>query len=514
MTEDAASEISAQDALEWRRLAPLTLLLAVVKLGPRTLQMIPALAAIGIAASWTYVVPALGMFLAISLGVAWAAWVRFRWRIGDDAIVIESGIFDRQHRTIPFDRIQDVSIEQGLIARALDLAKVGFETGASAENDTGDGQLDAITLADAEALRTTVRAWRSGGAVRSGALRGNLADGDIAADVAEPPDRLLFALTPQRLLLAGVFNFSLAALAVVAAAAQWFDDFLPFNLFDPRMWMGMARDAGVESWIYAHRWVSGLAAVAALLFVGVATGVVRTALANWNFMLSLGPRAFRRVRGLTTRTDVAIPLARIQAAVVATGLIRRRWGWHELRVQSLASDGKDDKDHQLLPFATLAEIDPVLGITGLTRPDDALDWQRPPLAYQCLGAVMIAVVLVAGGLIAVLLGHWQGAVPIALAALLLAGTALDARHHRWADDGAVLYIWRGWWSPRLTILPFANVQSADLADGPLLRRFGCAELVLGVPGESRMAAHSIDAVPDAAATALRRRILIARTARP
>lgn len=507
IAESATPESAMHDDLEWRRLAPLTLLLAVVRLGPRSLRMIPAFAAIGIAASWTYVVPALGMFVVISLAAAWAAWLRFRWRIGADAIVIESGIFERQHRTIPFDRIQDVSIEQGLIARALDLAKVGFETGASAENDKGGGQLDAITLIDAEALRTTVRAWRSGSAVRA------TADSDAAGDAAEQPDRELFVLTPQRLLLAGFFNFSLAALAVVAAAAQWFDDFLPFNLFDPRVWMGMARDAGVGGWIDAHRWVTGLVAISALLLVGVVTGVVRTVLTNWNFMLSMGPRAFRRVRGLTTRTDVAVPLARIQAAVVATGLIRRRWGWHELRVQSLASDSNNEKDHQLIPFATLDDIDPVLGITGLTRPAAALGWHRPPLAYQCAGVVIVAAVLTSGGLGALLMGFWQGAAAMLVAGVLLATTTLAAIHHRWADDGAVLYIWRGWWTPRLTILPFASVQSADLGDGPLLRRFGCAELMLGVPGESNLASHSIDALPDDVATALRRRILTARAGR-
>ena len=122
---DSAAMGSPDEGDDWRRLSPLTLLLAVARLGPRSMQLIPALAAIGIAGSWHYVLPALGLFLLFSLGFAWAAWVRFRWRIAGDAIVIESGVFERQHRTIPFDRIQDVSIEQGLIARVLDIAGDG-----------------------------------------------------------------------------------------------------------------------------------------------------------------------------------------------------------------------------------------------------------------------------------------------------------------------------------------------------------------------------------------------------
>jgi putative membrane protein len=489
----------------WRRLSPLTLLLAIVRLGPGTVRMIPALAAIGIAGNWSYVAPALLAFLLISLAFSWAAWARFRWRIGADAIVIESGIFDRQHRTIPFDRIQDVSIEQGLIARALDIAKVGFETGASAESEKGDGSLDAITVADADALRTTIRDWRSG--MIAAASAGE------SADVAPPQDPVLFTLPPGRLILAGLFNFSLAALAVAWAASQYVDDFLPFDFFDPRDWMDIARQTGVDSWINAHRWVAAIGALATLLFVGFATGVVRTVLTNWNFRLSLGPRAFRRVRGLTTRTDVAIPLARVQAAIVATGLIRRHWGWHELRLQSLASDGAEEKDHQIIPFAQLDDIDTALAPVRLARADAVLEWHRPPLAAQMLGGFIAATSFGTAGVAASALGQWQGPVLLGAAALIAISALLSARAHCWAERDGILYIWRGWWNPRLTILPFANVQSADLADGPVLRRLGVKRLALGVPGDSRMASHDIDGIAVHAAAGLRARILAARAVR-
>lgn len=495
---DAALTMAEEDD-GWRRLSPLTLLLAVVGLGPKLARMVPALAAIGIAGSWTYVAPAMGVFLAASLGFSWLAWARFRWRIAEDAVVIESGILDRQHRTIPFDRIQDVSIEQGVVARALGLAKVAFETGA-AEAKKDDGSLDALALEEAEDLRRAIRAWRSGAVAATAA----------AAEVPADDDAELFRMSPQRLVLAGLFNFSLAALAVVGAAAQWFDDLLPMDIFSYRWWKGVAVDSGVDSWIAAHQWVAGTGAVVALLFVGFATGVVRTVLVNWNFLLTLGPRAFRRVRGLTTRTDVAIPLARVQAAVVVTGLIRRRWGWHELRLQSLASDGGEEKDHQLVPFGQIEDIDRVLAPVRLARPQAELVPIAVPVLVQTLDTMVVAALLSLGGIGAIVFGLWQGAVPLAVAALLVGGALLSAMRHCWADDGAVLYIWRGWWSPRLTILPFANVQSADLGDGPLLRRFGCVRLHLGVPGESALASHSIDAVPVALASNLRARILAAR----
>lgn len=508
---------TGQEAEDWLRLSPLTLLLAVVRLGPKSLNMIPAVAAIGISADWRYAAIALLVFLLFSLGFAWAAWMRFRWRIASDAIIIESGIFDRQHRTIPFDRIQDVSIEQGLVARMLDLAKVGFETGASAEADKADGGLDSITIEDAAALRSTIRDWRGHAAV----VAVPEADGGHAV----PEEVVLYRLTPRRLILAGLFNFSLAAFAVVVVAAQWFDDFLPSNIVDPRVWMDAAREAGVERWIEAHRWASAFAAIAAFLFVGFATGLIRTALVNWNFQLSLGPRSFRRVRGLLTRTDVAIPLARVQAAVVATGILRRRWGWYELRLQSLASDGKDEKDHQLIPFAKLDDIDAALDPLRLARPDPGLEWHRPSLWAQSLGGVLGAGMVAMGGLALILFGsllksseaadasRWVGPLLILGAGLAWLFQVITAGYHRWSVADGQLFVWRGWYSPRLTILPFANVQSVDLANGPVLRRLGAVRVDLGVPGESGFASHSIDAVPLDQALHLRRSIIAMRTRR-
>ena len=39
--------------------------------------------------------------------------------------------------------------------------------------------------------------------------------------------------------------------------------------------------------------------------------------------LRVEPRALRRTRGLTTRTDVAVPVKRVQAAILITGWFRR-----------------------------------------------------------------------------------------------------------------------------------------------------------------------------------------------
>ncbi|MBA3835331.1 MAG: PH domain-containing protein, partial [Sphingomonas sp.] len=84
---------------------------------------------------------ALLVVLAISTFIYWR---RFAFRVGENEIRIDSGILNRTHRSIPFDRVQDVDIGQGPVARLLGLASVKFETGGSAGKE--EGILQAIPL--------------------------------------------------------------------------------------------------------------------------------------------------------------------------------------------------------------------------------------------------------------------------------------------------------------------------------------------------------------------------------
>lgn len=502
------TEASVNPALLWRRLHPATLLLAILRLGPRSINMLPALAAIGIAGRWAYVLPALALFLLLSLGGAWLAWWRFRYRIGDDEVVIESGIFSRQHRTIPFDRIQDASIEQGLVARVLDVAKLALETGAGGGGKSDEAKLDAISLAEAQALRGAIRAHRHPAPSLASA------DAPASTTTAGAPISAypLFTMSPPQLVRAGMFNFSLAALAAVFAGTQFFDSFLPFNYFNPGDWVDILAYFGLDEWILLHRSFAAVAALASLLLIGFVSGIATMFLANWNFRLTREPRALRRTRGLATRTDVALPLARIQAAIIRAGWLQRYFGWHELRVQSLARDGEKERDHQLIPFGRMDDVRRVLDEMKISAPPADTVWHKPhPII--ALGGLIGALGAVAGGSIALILGSPLGWLGIAASLAIAAADLFTIRHHRWADLGGVLAIRRGFWKPRMTLLPFTSVQSVDLESSALRRRLGLASLLFGVPGGSSLGTHAIPAIPHNMALELRQRILAARTER-
>ncbi|SOB88268.1 PH domain-containing protein [Sphingomonas guangdongensis] len=357
------------------RLHPLYFL---AELGGMLRQMAGGYAAIGYLAAtgrWRMAALLLVVVSAATFVATFLHWRRFEYRVGAHEIRIDSGIVHRTHRSIPFDRIQDVDVSQGPVGRLLGIARVRFETGGSAGDKDDDGALAGITLARAEALRDLVRARRVMG-------------GEVAASSASdaPDTPALFAMDLRRVLLGGVFNFSLAVIAGLFGVAQTIGDAAGFNFFKRRFWR-QALEAGspVIDLIMAHQVVAVLAGLVSLATIGLAAGVGRTVLRDFRFRLDRTANGLRRRRGLLTVTDVTLPIRRVQAAIIGSGPVRARFGWSELKLQSLAKDEGTRGDHVVAPLARDAEVASILSEFGWRFPERLLrGCDRPPLTPGAL----------------------------------------------------------------------------------------------------------------------------------
>lgn len=450
-----------------RRLHPATIALRFVKEAPQTILALPAGLAFASRSGLDRVLILAAALAALLLVVKWVAWRRFKYGVGREVIVIESGILHRNRRSIPFDRIQDIDIERTFLARLFGLAKVRIETGAGGKDE---GLLDSVSLAEAHRLRETVRARRTGAAPAE------------AAEAAEAPEgRLLFAMDVPRVLLFGIFNFSLVYIAGLFALLQTFDGFLPFDIYDPARWVGLVGD------YLPHRWT--VAAIAAVLFVaallGSAAGVLRTLARDYGFQLSLEGDRIRREQGLFTRSEAVIARRRVQLATVASGPLRSLFGWSGLSFQTLGAGADRSGRQSAAPFATRAEIETVLAEVAPLRlpppPELAQVSRRHILrsAAARLGPALVAILA---------LSVWErpALLLLALLPLLAVTAALERRYHRYALADDLLFVTRGVWRRRLWLVPLGNVQSLGLSRGPIQRRLGLATLAIDTAGASML----------------------------
>src|SRR5262245_13383165 len=76
-----------------------------------------------------YIIAGLAVFTALG---AVLRYLTLRFGVQDRHLVVRSGIFVKQHRTIPLDRIQNVALKRTLLHRMLGLVDVDVETAGGA----------------------------------------------------------------------------------------------------------------------------------------------------------------------------------------------------------------------------------------------------------------------------------------------------------------------------------------------------------------------------------------------
>ncbi|HAJ02956.1 MAG TPA: hypothetical protein DCL55_06910, partial [Brevundimonas sp.] len=201
-----------------RRLDPRTILVQSVQGAPSLVLGIPIVLAWsrgeGIALGSLLI--GMSLLVAIALISAWLRWYTFTYQILPGQIVIARGLIKRTRRSIPAERIQDVSIKQGPLSRVIGIAEVRIETGGG---EADEGRLVSVSLPEAHRLREVIRSIRVGG---TGA-EASSEDGTAEAEA------LLFQMGMPRLLFSGVFNFSLVWIAGIFGALQYLEQVLGYG---------------------------------------------------------------------------------------------------------------------------------------------------------------------------------------------------------------------------------------------------------------------------------------------
>ena len=468
-----------------RRLHPSAFFIRFVKKAPQFVLGLPALGVASNAGMKRILLFAL-IGGAVSLGISLLVWLRFRYGVGEREIVIESGILNRQRRVIPFDRVQDIDIEQRFLARLFGAAKVRIETGGSAKNE---GDLDGVSLAEAHRLRDIIRGAAA-------------AQSEAGPAEAEPqPEPILFEMDVPRLVLAGLFNFSLFYLAVIGGAIQYLQPLVRRNLPDPETFIVAEGARAAQVGLYVT-----LALAALVLLLGVITGLLRTIARDYGFRLYRTATGFRRRRGLFTLSEAVIPLRRVQLAVVGSGWLRRRLGWHALEFQTLSADAQQSGHQAAAPFARMAEIEPILreaGIAELPEQDEFIRVSRLAILRRYLSAIIPL------SAVAAVASFFQ---PLALLALIPLAIGAGAvvvqwRRHRYVLRDGALYICEGVYRHRLWIMPYEKAQTISVTRSPLQRRFGLASVEVDTAGASALRYPQIRDLVAADADALAARLL-------
>ncbi|MGM0722118.1 MAG: PH domain-containing protein [Actinomycetota bacterium] len=332
----------------WRRLPGRMLLV-----GPATalLRLAPALVVLvlfGAGSGNSTQVWIAGAAVVVAVAVGVVRWRTTRYRITDERVELDSGLLNRQRRSVPRDRIRTVDLTAPLLHRLVGLSVVKVGSGQSGSDAGLD--LDAVTTDEAERLRRELlarpapargpaavaggtgadRARVEGNGADGNGADGNGAGGDAAggdgtvgpADPVDPAGEELDRIDWSSLRFAPLTVSSLAAIGALAGAG-W--NVLNETGLDPRSLPGADAVAGELS--AAPVWATVLVAVALLLLVMVAGSIVLFVERWWDYRLSREPDGTLRVRrGLLTKRSLSVSEQRLRGVTVSEPLLVRALG--------------------------------------------------------------------------------------------------------------------------------------------------------------------------------------------
>ncbi|ELY42369.1 PH domain-containing protein [Natronorubrum sulfidifaciens] len=467
--------------------------------------------------AWAPIAAPVGFLAGAAYGIVY--YYRFGYRITPDTFDVSSGVIARRSREIPYGRIQNVDVRQGVLQRLLGLAIVSIET---AGGGSTEASLNFVSESEANRLQEQIRrrtaevkdrrrnrnraatpsdrpdvdAVSSGDGEDSAVEAGTAGDehvsdptarndretGPTSEDrVVEPRRRRrtrLFDLEARELLLYSFTSFRPAAIA-----AAMFVFFLATDtVLD--LFVMTAQPLGGPSAIgegspTSYGVLTVVSAINAILITYLLS-VAYTFATYYDFQLGRVDEDFVYERGLLQRYSGSIPVEKVQSVTVTENPLQRLIGYAGLWVETAGYGPESSGGSQsAVPLARRRHIHRFTeNLTGVETPQFR---SPPPLARR---RYLVRYSLVAGLLVAAVfaitqftaLERWY------LAAVVFAAVP-PAAHLKYVHLGYYvgddhLVIRRGFWSRRTTVIPYYRIQTVSTRRSIFQRRLGLASLVV------------------------------------
>lgn len=398
----------------WQRLDPRMLLVHPIT---ELVKFLPVLIGLLVAggASGTGPWALLGVGFPVGLGVV--RYLTTTYRVSDVRVELRRGLLQRHNLSAPVDRVRTVDLTASPIHRILGLATIVIGTGSVASGDDERLLLDALPREEASALRArllTSLAPAQPGAVGQDGAR------DGAPEV--PPDAVVARFSPRWLWYAPFSGGVLVAAGAVVGAAA------------PLLESVEIRISEDDLAVLSPAVVVALAAGALLLAAALA--VIGYLVLNGGFVLARQGTTWHVRRGLLTRRETSIDMARLAGATIGEPAALRLARGRRVNAIVTGLRGSQEGSTVLLPPAPRrtaeATATAVLGdaapVTGALRSHGRAATTRR-FTRALLGAAPFALV----PLLAVVAGAPAGllAAPVlaVLLALALAGDRVRSLGH-------------------------------------------------------------------------------------
>lgn len=260
-----------------------------------------------------------GLFLLLLAAFGLMKWLKFTYRIEEDELRIEQGLFVKQRRYVPVERVQTINTTAGIVQQMFGLVRLEIETASGGKE--AEIELTAISKGEAAAIKEALYERKQ--------LLGT--QRKEAEEAGSAPEKT-YKMSQKELMIGAATSSGIGViLSAVFAFGSQVDELLPIDRILGRF----------EFLIH-----SSVPFLALLIFIGfLAAWLLSMAgilLKYARFSLVKSGDDLVISRGLLEKKQLTIPVKRIQAVKITENPLRQPLGY--ATVQLICAGGKEDKD--------------------------------------------------------------------------------------------------------------------------------------------------------------------------
>lgn len=393
----------------------------------------------------------------------------FQFRLHQGSIEIRSGVLSKKHLNLPFERVQNVKLEQPIYYRFADYVCLVLDTAGSAEQEA---KVVALPASLAESMKGEILKFQHK-QQNQHKIDNNLESTDessqaneIVLNTRSISDLVIHGLTSNRIWI------------ILGAAAPFYDDLastISERLGDIGIDLASYFDSQVQSW-----WLIGLYAISLTMIIMAflaLLSVLGAVVTFYGYKLTKLEDKYIRRSGLITRHEVSMRLSRLQMVVHKQDWLDRLLGRVNLKFEQV------NNQFQNLDAGALSSRIIVPSVTAeqaheLTRdayPDSQLATinfnpinQR--FIYRYVGLFWAPIFLLLSAIF-IFYEHYTQLVFLALGFLSCTGLVI-LRWYRWgyANDQHFIYVRKGLFGIDYFCFPIFKIQQTKRIQSVLMKK--------------------------------------------
>ncbi len=429
-----------------------------------------------------------------SLVVSIVSYYKYFYQLDEEHLYIRQGVFNIKQTTLPFERIQNINIQQQIIHRMLNVVALKIDSAGSSGSEIS---IDALERGRAEYIRQYVLTKRR--SIRE--AESPLPDSSTTATEGSLPIRsTIISLNLPALIRVGVSQNHLQTAGIILGSVFSFvfliGDALNYNFVDEvsKLWPGRQQ-----------AYLISLVLTVMLVISAFSLTVFRAINRFYNLHLYEDREGFQLIAGLTDRRETAMRKEKIQLAYWVDNPIRRLFKIFTLHIRQAKSGTDTASERVEIPGCSIDQVEDVVNSSFPELAGASFVQKRMDKAYISWNFRFTGLIpLLAFGVVFGFTLEWKfliASILFPLIAYFLLRTFYQ--RYRWWASLEFIKIKSGIFSSKTVVLPLYKIQAVELRSSFYQRRRKLANLVLHTAGGS----ETILFIPSQLADSLRDYIL-------